>query len=258
MKAFFKIVANFLLNIGQQMAKLFSWLRDTGRIYSASLRIKKTSLPNSSNQRSKNTTAEFFRYDDILLKIFIDVAQTSEYVKVVKNGQATAEQCMEAWEAIVKRNADVTGNMGYNGYLNETFVYADMLSEYLFMRAALTKLLYVIDYPLIQEVRDKGYSIDLGEQDDTAQARSQKYADSLYATSRQVDNIATRIKMHYNKMALNTVDKSEGGGFDETIANLNMAIGFVETDNITLARYNEYCKMIKKRAAKSKDNGGNK
>lgn len=198
----------------------------------------------NSNPKSKPTTAQFFQYDDILLKIFIDIAQTSEYTKLVKQGIAGDDECAEAWEAIVKKNADVTGNLGYSGYFNDAMAYADMLSEYLFMRAALTKLLYVIDYPLIQMVRDKGYVIDLDN--------SQKYADSLYATSRRVDNIATRIKMHYNRMALNTVGKTEGGGFDEAMSNLNLALGFVETDNITLARYNEYCKMIKKRQAKTK------
>lgn len=250
MTAFSKTAANSRLNIGQQMKKLFSWLRDMVRIYWASLKTKRMSLQNNSNQKSKPTTAQFFQYDDILLRLFIDVAETSGYQKLVRTGLATDDECMEAWENIVRENSEKTGSNSYSSYFNDTVQYSQLLSEYLFMRAALTKLLYVIDFDLIQKVREFGYMINL--------SNSQAYADSLYATSRRVDNLATRIKMQYNRMALNTVDKSEGGGFDETIANLNMAIGFVETDNITLARYNEYCKTLKKRAARSKDNGGYK
>lgn len=147
---------------------------------------------------------------------------------------------MEAWEAIVKRNSESAGNNSYSTYFEDTVQYSRLLGEYLFMRAALTKLLYMIDFELIKQVRDFGYVIELDS--------TQKYADSLYATSRRVDNLATRIRMQYNRMALNTVDKS-GGGFDEAIVNLNLALGMEVNDNITLARYNEYCKLVKKRNA---------
>lgn len=176
------------------------------------------------------------------------MAETGDYRKLVKKEPATDEACMEAWEDIVKKNGENTGNNSYSSYFSDAVQYGQLLSEYLFMRAALTKLLYVIDFDLIQKVRDLSYTINL--------ENSQRYADSLYATSRQVDNLATRIKMQYNRMALNTVDKT-GGGFDEAIVNLNMALGMEVNDNITLARYNEYCKIIKKRQAKAKPSGSN-
>jgi len=111
----------------------------------------------------------------------------------------------------------------------------------LFMRSALTKLLYVIDYQLIKYCeKNFGYRFALTSTED--------YAQSLFAVSRRVDSLATRIKMHQNKMqAASTVQQSGKSSFHEAIAVLIDAFKVDFRDDITLAKYNELVKILKQK-----------
>jgi len=173
--------------------------------------------------------------------MFIEVAETSDYKKLIKRGEPTEDQCAEAWENIIQRNGQNSGNQGYNNHLNDANTYTALLSEYLFMRSALTKLLYVIDYQLIKYCeKNFGYRFALTSTED--------YAQSLFAVSRRVDSLATRIKMHQNKMqAASTVQQSGKSSFHEAIAVLIDAFKVDFRDDITLAKYNELVKILKQR-----------
>lgn len=171
--------------------------------------------------------------------MFIEIAETSDYKKLIKSGEPTEEQCSEVWEEIIQKNGINSGNHGYSNYLNDAQAYAGMLCEYLFMRSALTKLLHVIDYQLIKDCESIfGYKFALDN--------SAAYAQSLYTVSRRVDSIATRIKMHQNKMSAQaTVSKSGGSSFNEALAVLIDAFKVDFRDDITLAKYNELVKIIR-------------
>jgi hypothetical protein len=175
------------------------------------------------------------------LRLFIEIAETSDYRKLIKRGEPTDEQCSEVWEEIVQRNGLNSGNHGYSNYLNDAQTYGGLLSEYLFMRSALTKLLYVIDYQLIKTCESLfGYTFALDS--------SESYAQSLFSVSRRVDSLATRIKMHQNKMrAQAEVSKSGGSSFNEALAVLIDAFKVDFRDDITLAKYNELVKILKQR-----------
>jgi len=188
-----------------------------------------------SSPKSSNTISHFYQYGDILLKLFIEIAESGDYRRLVLSGNPTDDQCLEAWEKIVEENGRHCGNNGYSNYLEDVRYYATMLWEYLFMRSAMTKLIYVKDYSLIVQIRELGYDFKM-----------ETYMDSIYSISRKVDAITTRIKMHQNKMALYATVDQRGNSFAETIVNLNMNLGWEVSDDITLAKYNEYCKTLKR------------
>ena len=86
---------------------------------------------------SKSSSGILYTYDDILLKLYIEVAGSGDFTKLVKSGKANESQCLEAWEAIVRKQEKVTGTNQYNSVLQLLKGYALLLNDHKNIRAAL-------------------------------------------------------------------------------------------------------------------------
>lgn len=180
-------------------------------------------------------------YENITLKMYLRLSETKSYRELVIEGQASEIQCAEAWEKIVKQNAEASGRLELGYYLNNYQAFARLLADFNAIKATLNLLLLVVDDTYIGWLNSKGFVIvtDKGQN---------AYVESLNAAMRKSDNYITRIKMKQNELL--KIGEGQSGkkfGFEELIANLTMVLGFEVNDNVTLVRYNEYNKLIAKK-----------
>lgn len=195
-------------------------------------------------QRSTNTIAVFWTYDDILLRHFYDVSKSGDYRTLVKSGDATDEQCAEAWEKIVQKNNYHSGNRQYDNYLNLVKQYNLAIKELNAVVSTIMCLIFVVDKEQIEFLKSKGYKID------TSSATA--YDNSLAIALHESGKIRSKIKIKYNQINnfnQRAIESKEHGEvtLDEMLTALSMEVGFQLPDSITLAQYNAYAKRVKKR-----------
>lgn len=179
----------------------------------------------------------------------MDIASTGKHELLTRSGNPTKEEVIDKWESIVKENSKHSGDFQYDSYFTLVQGYWQLLCEYTLVRNMLLKLWHVVDYQFIQECRARGYQINTKD--------NSSYEKSIAAGLRRTANLITRARMKQSEIERNYGGERKSYGFEETMANLTMGLGFVVPDDITLARYNEYKKMVKSRnlKAKEKQNG---
>lgn len=195
--------------------------------------------------RSKIFTAKFFTYETISLRLFIDITNTGDYRKVVKSGYGTEVQCLDAWERIIQRNNEANGNNDYHIYLSEARRYGHILAQYLIEKSMLTKLCIVSDQEKVkeevEELRERGYRIDT--------TKNKLYHRSIEKALKRCNNLMVKANITRGEMmkkATRPGDDMEQS-FEELVAAISFMMGFTVSDDITLARFNEYKKLIKKK-----------
>jgi len=190
---------------------------------------------------SKKSEA-YWDYNTISLKLFIEIAQGSHYHLLVRQGAPDHEKCLEAWEAIVKRNSAEAGSQEYSNYFNLVKAYALLIAKQISVKSSLLKLTVTTEWEDIVYLRGCGYNIDT--------TTTLSYWASLESGLRKSEDLLNKIKM--KQFELEAIVKGRQAersmGFEETIANLITGLGFSVDDNISLARFNEYRKLIKKKA----------
>ena len=148
---------------------------------------------------------------------------------------------MIEWEKIVSKNYETNGEFDYVNYIDLQEGFAHLLNEYNVVKAQLLKLSFVVDENIIEELRGKGYRIDTSSKS--------KYIESLNSALHRSDNIISRIKI--KKSEINSLIEDERTDdkptFDSIVALVSMYLGFPIPDDIGLARFNEYKKLIKKK-----------
>lgn len=168
----------------------------------------------------------------------MNIAATNNYSLMALNG-VEDEQCLVEWEKIVKQTGEASGDYSYLSRLDNYRTYISLLAEFNIVKAMLLRLCYIIDDNYISYLRKKGYKIDI--------SGAKGYSDSIIAAMARSNNLVTKIKMKSNEMikeAENSENQKAGTGFEETLANLCAQLGFEVNDNVTLARFNEYRKII--------------
>lgn len=195
--------------------------------------------------RFKKKSDLFWDYANISLKLFIEIAQTGNFNLLLRSGNASAEQCLEQWEELVKRNSIEAGSHEYTHYFNLIKAYALLIAKQISVRATLLKLSVTTEWDDIVYIRSCGYNIDT--------TSTLSYWATLESSLRKSEDLLNKIKM--KQFELEQIVKGrqkESGkiqGFEETIANLITSLGFSINDDITLARFNEYRKLIKKKVS---------
>lgn len=203
----------------------------------------------TSSLITKKQSPELYSYDSVPFKLYISIAGGKSLKDLVIKGKVTNEQLAEAWEQIVKRNSSHNGSYQYGSYFQLLQAYELLINEYQMIKAMLTKLSIKVDAETINDLKQKRFFINTKS--------SALYEESLLAAGRKVENLVTKIRMKQNEMR---ELENKGGkdemrvGFEELMANLSMGLGFSVEDNITLARYNEYQKLLKKKVELSKAN----
>jgi hypothetical protein len=190
----------------------------------------------------KNSSVVFYTYDDLLLRLYFEIAKSGEFTKLVISGNASIEQCLEAWELIIKKQQQITGNNQYNAFFRLNKGYLINLNDYTLIRACLilTGINNLFpDYEYIQILKEKGYPIDLSS--------PESIVNSVNVGLQKCEKLITKAttKRKEIELLIKQSETSEEIGFEQVIANLNYQLGFNIDDNLTLARYNEYQKIIK-------------
>lgn len=212
--------------------------------------VKKTLgsfLGNTSRKTSKDTSVTYYIYEDIKLKTYYDIANTGNVVLIQKTGIVDLEGCAEAWETLVRRNCEVTMNRRYYSYKDTIKEQAELVFEYTAVKAMLTKLAVRVDMEYIKFLNIKGYRIYTGGEDISAERKWEKYAESLERASRRADNLVTKLKMSQNELKDLTDSNADGQSLGSALASLSVHLGFQLNDQITLAEYNEYTKIVKQK-----------
>lgn len=173
----------------------------------------------------------------------MQIADTGN-VLLVAIGKARPEKCAEAWEEIVRRNAEENGSYEYQNYMDNLREYYRLIAEHTLVKASLLKLTYKVDPQLARYLTSRGYVIRLGKQ---KASDSEAYANSIRSAISKSDNLVTKIKMKQKEMTSTTNLKGQVKSFESVMGNLIALLGFEVSANITLARYNEYKKFIKQK-----------
>ena len=183
-----------------------------------------------------------YSYDNIPLRNYMAIATTGDVSLLVVSGNLQREFLLLRWEEIVRINSQAAGDFTYDSYFQLLKAYAQLIANYTIAKLSLWKLAFVVDMDYVQDLRKRGFKINV---DSTA-----LYAESITANLHKVDNLITRANMKRGE--LERFAKEEGGrrvSFEEVIANISVALGFEVHNDITLARFNEYRSIIRKKIA---------
>jgi hypothetical protein len=169
----------------------------------------------------------------------MEIATGGKFKSLVIRGFASLSDCVDAWEEILRKNSLNTGTLEYDSYRQLLQGYWLLVAEHTIVKANLLKLTTVIDWECIQEVRSRGYKIDVGR----------NYVTSLNRALRRVENLVTKARMKEQEIArmMEGSVPEQQATFDTVMARLVDALGFQVGDNLTLARFNEYKKIIQER-----------
>lgn len=212
-------------------------------------KILASSWKKLSNLKYLGITVKFLDYETIKLRTYIDITINLDYKRLILKGNATEEQCIEAWESIVKKNNEQNGSFEYQTYFNNVETVAELLAEYNIVKGMLFILRYEIDYTYIEELKEFGYKIS---------TQPKLYEASLQAAERKSDNIITKIGIKKSEIMEMLEASGPDASFDNLMATLSASLEYEVNDDITLARFNEYRKIIKKKYERVKSGAENR
>jgi len=211
------------------------------------------------SQTSKTYFVLFYGYETISLKLYLEIVNTLDFKRLIVSGEADELACAKQWDLIIQKNYQTNGGHDYLNFVDSMKSYGHFLSEYNLIKATLLKLIslnlevgivigmnevFIQDDELIADLRNRGYRIDTTDKN--------TFCDSLNKAMQRSEHLVTRMKMKANE--INEMMKDNGGSqavsFEEIIANLSFMLGFELPDTLTLARYNEYKKILKERNSK--------
>lgn len=193
------------------------------------------------------TPARFLKYENILLRDYVTIAQSGNLRLLVLQGRPRERQITEAWEEIVRKNYEENADFGFDDYTELLTAYGYQLAEYNQVKAGLSLLLFMVDEDVIRFLKRAGYRIET-----TSHAA---FVESIAKAMHTSENLATRLQLTYNEIERNYgegAQKTRQVGFEEMIAVLSYQLGFAVDETITLSRYNEYKKVLKNVAKEKK------
>lgn len=210
-------------------------------------------MPQStSNPTTLSISESYYTYEDITLKLYIYIANTGQFNLLSKTPTTNTDACAQAWESIVRKNSEVNGSFAYVNYLQTFKAYEQLRCDALIINAILSKLFFKIDIDDIAFLKRKGYKLDTTHGDHA-------FIKSLEQAIIKSASIATRLKMKQNELKQfqgNKDEKKKETSFPSLIANLNLNLGMVESDEILLSKYNEYNKILKARQSDGRNKRG--
>lgn len=195
----------------------------------------------TSSQKYKTSTGVLYTYDNILLTNYMEIAQTGNTDLLVITGSPSDKEIQERWELIVKKNLEANGQS--SDQLDNIKDYVRLLATYIGVKASLLQLCTVNDDECITFLEHKGYRID--------RSSHSAYVNSINANLQKVKNVLTKLASR-NKLITESMKEADKttplmSSSESMLANISASLGFSVDSNITLARFNEYNKIIKKR-----------
>lgn len=187
----------------------------------------------------------YLNYDNILLRVYYDVALTGDYSKLLVNGTYSEESGVKVWEEILRDNCSATNNRKYKQYIDAYKEYLRLTNDYSFVKTAILRLHFdPIDHDLIKDLSTKGFRINTED--------STKYATSLKVCENQSRGYRTRIEVQ--KKAIERMRKDEtknaknkSSSMQANLARVGTALGMVLPQDILLCSFNEYTNIIREK-----------
>lgn len=182
----------------------------------------------------------------------MEIAQTGNTDLLVITGNPSDKELQDAWEAIVKRNSQGHGETG--NYMDNIKDYARLLADYGMVKASLLQLMLVVDDECIAFLDSKGYRID--------KSTATSYRESIQSAMQKCKNVNTKLASKHNQI-MRFIEENKNNttplktSAESMLAQVSAAIGFSVGIDTTLARYNEYCKIIKKKIEAQKSSKRN-
>ena len=172
------------------------------------------------------------------------------FIEVVNSGKTELLGGLnynEAWLQIIKDNAEATDNHQFNFYTKTFLKKSAYAAKYLVEKSSLLMIAIKIDELIINDLRLRGYKIDTSD--------NKKYLASINAGLRRVSNLTTKIGLAGSQMdeIIEMAKQVKRKTADEMLAEVSAGLGFAVDDNVTLARFNEYSKIV---AKKNKNTNG--
>lgn len=170
----------------------------------------------------------------------MQIAETQEYKQLVVGGNPPQEILVNTWEEIIKKNSTSSNNNQFYHYIRTLKAYEKVVAEYTLIRAAIIILAFKVDQQIISDLTARGYKF--------LYSNTEEYDAALSELVRRSSELTTRIRMLQSEVANFKGESENAITFEELMATLCVQLGFTVPDDITLARYNEYKKIIKKRS----------
>lgn len=187
---------------------------------------------------SKLFSKSFYEYETIPLLLYINIAQTGHFHRLVLKGYPTKEEIVAKWEDIFSKNAEATGSLSLDKYKRIVRVYGKLIGEYELVRLHLMKLVLVVDNDSIAYLRQLGYKID-----DTSYS---SYVESIDNALHRSTSIINKIVAKRKELTGMVEESSKSdASIEDVIASISAVLGFNLDSNITLARFNALRKIAK-------------
>lgn len=193
-----------------------------------------------SKKAFSSTIGKFYTYDNIKLRLYMEISNGASLENLIIEGNVSEQVLYNNWEDILRKNSKANNNLEFLNHFEAAQKYTMLLSLYTTIKACLMKLTICPDVEVIKYLRTEGYYID--------GSSVRAYTESIVAASNLSDNLATKIETKEKELRLYKVDNdvSSGSGFEEGLASLSYMIGFNIPDDVTLAKFNEYKRIIRK------------
>jgi hypothetical protein len=219
-------------------------------------KIVPTWLGTIFSRNYKDTSVVLFGYDDILLKTFLDIAETGAFEFLIRKGRPSQEELVDRWEEIVKENSKHGEGDQYEAYFQLYKGYQEIIANHTVIAACLEILWWKVDFNVIQEVRNRGFKIDTSS--------SEAYKKSLKSAITKSSNLKTKAEMKRKEIERRFSGKEQkSSGYWEIVGNLELGLERSITDSpetFTLAKYNELKKGVneRRRAAERRARANNR
>jgi len=159
--------------------------------------------------------------------------------QLLVRGEFKREKAVKVWEKIIARNGEENRDYSYLNFLDNLNNFNFMLAEYNFIKAALIKLTYCVDDELIKTLAVKGYPINTSGKN--------AYLNSLTVCLSKCENLTSKLVTKQNEMNEETSQEAKQVTAEQLIAQMSVAVGFSISDDVTLAAFNEYRKIVKQK-----------
>lgn len=192
-----------------------------------------------------------YSYEDIKLSLYLEIAYTGNVLLLSKSGDPDPDECVKAWEEIIKQSGKATGSLDFDNFNDLEESYVLLFSDYNAVKATLTKLSITADLKYIEDdlkwLRSKGYKFDY--------KTSAEYAVCIEAAMRRSDDLLTKMVMNRNETKEMYGQPIERPTLGSLIARCSAGIGFQVSKDVLLSEFNEYNKIIQEKNGRAGDEG---
>lgn len=179
----------------------------------------------------------YYQYSDLPLKTYFLILETGN-LKPLKRRGIFSDDGIHAWEQIIIAAEQANSGIQYATQLDDIKEINWLFSEYIVVKSLLMRASFEINHKVIERLADHDHPLDTSS--------SPAYAASILNQQRRVENFVTLIAIKQKEITKQrSTDKATLISFDSVMAELSKRLHFSVPENITLARFDAYSKVLK-------------